>query len=107
MEKYISMKWKFFEVLVYTQRGKPDDSVSDSSCIFKFGDTRYLNWYCFIGKEIRNLTQTYDKSPYRLNQWRILKEKPQHKNDTKMFDCTTISDRLRTVTVLSRSAIVV
>ena len=41
MEKYISIKWKVLEVLVYTQRGKPGDSVSDSSCIFKFGDIRY------------------------------------------------------------------
>ena len=42
----------------------------------------------------RDLTQSYDKSPYTLRQ--ILKATWQHKNATKI-DYTTIADRLRTV----------
>ena len=43
----------------------------------------------------RDLTQSYDKSPN--TQRKIQKATLQHKNATKNFDCTTIVDRLRTV----------
>ena len=47
------------------------------------------------GEKGRDLTQSYDKSPY--TDRKIQKAKWQHKNATKYFDYTTIADRLRTV----------
>ena len=46
-------------------------------------------------KKGRDLTQSYDKSPY--TDRNIQKAMWQHKNATKNFDYTTIADRLRTV----------
>ena len=46
-------------------------------------------------KKERDLTQSYDKSPY--THRKIQKATWQHKNATKNFDYTTIADRLRTV----------
>ena len=43
----------------------------------------------------RDLTQSYDKSPY--TDRKIQKATWSHKNATKNFDFTTISDQLRTV----------
>ena len=43
----------------------------------------------------RDLTQSYDKSPY--TNRRIQNATLQHKNDTKNFNYTTIADRLRMV----------
>ena len=43
----------------------------------------------------RDLTQSYDKSPY--THRKILKTTWQHKNANKKFDYTTILNRLRTV----------
>ena len=45
----------------------------------------------------RDLTQSYDKSPY--THRKIQKATWQHRNATKYFDCTTIADRLRTVSL--------
>ena len=44
----------------------------------------------------RDLTRSYDKSPY--TNRKIQKAKWQHENATKNFDYTTIAYRLRTVT---------
>ena len=46
-------------------------------------------------KKGRDLTQSYDKSPY--NHRKIQKATRQHKNATKNFEYTTIADQLRTV----------
>ena len=43
----------------------------------------------------RDLTQSYDKSPY--TDTKIQKATWKHRNATKNFDYTTIADRLRTV----------
>ena len=43
----------------------------------------------------RDLSQSYDKSPY--THRKIQKATWQHKNATKDFDYATIADRLRTV----------
>ena len=43
----------------------------------------------------RDLTQSYDKSPY--TDRKIQKATWQHKNATRIFDYTTIADRLRVV----------
>ena len=52
-------------------------------------------------KNGRDQTQSYDISPYIHRK--ILKGTWQHKNATKNFDYTTISDRLRTVSWSSDS----
>ena len=43
----------------------------------------------------RDLTQSYDKSPY--THRKIKKQRENTKNATKNFEYTTIADRLRTV----------
>ena len=48
-----------------------------------------------IGDKRRDLTQSYNKSPY--TDRKIQKATWQHKNATKNFDYTIIADRLRTV----------
>ena len=45
----------------------------------------------------RDLTQSYDKSPYNCWKRQFQKAKWQHKNAAKNFDYKTIADRLRTV----------
>ena len=50
---------------------------------------------CTEREKGRDLTQSYDKSPY--TDRKIQKSTWQHKNATKNFDYTTIADRLRTV----------
>ena len=49
----------------------------------------------FIKEKRRDLTQSYDKSPYTHNKNK--KAMWQHKNATKNFDYATIADRFRTV----------
>ena len=49
----------------------------------------------FLREKERDLTQSYDKSPY--TDRKIQKATWQDKNATKNFDYTTIADRLRTV----------
>ena len=52
-------------------------------------------YYTLLWEKGRDLTQSYDKSPY--TDRKIQKATWQHKNATKNFDYTTIGDRLRTV----------
>ena len=47
-------------------------------------------------EKIRDLTQSYDKSPHTDRKIQKASER-DHKNATKNFDYTTIADRLRTV----------
>ena len=56
-----------------------------------------LPWYICnqLSEKGRDLTQSYDKSPY--TDRTIQKATWKHKDDTKNFDYTTIADRLRTV----------
>ena len=55
-----------------------------------------MNWWdSFVSEKGRNLTHSYDKSPY--TDRKIQKARWKHKNATKNFDYTTIADRLRTV----------
>ena len=49
----------------------------------------------------RDLTQSYNKSPYTNRKFR--KAKWQHKNASQNFDFTTIADQLRTVSWSNRS----
>ena len=49
----------------------------------------------------RNLTQSYDKSPY--THRKVQKATWQYKNATKNFDYTTIADRLTTVSLSNNS----
>ena len=56
----------------------------------------HINVSSHIWKKGRDLTQSYDKSPY--THRKIQKATWQHKNATKIFDYTTITNRLRTVT---------
>ena len=64
-----------------------------SLCYF-YISTLLLN-YCDIREKGRDLTQSYDKSPYTHRT--IQKAQWQHKKKTPNFDYTTIADRLRTV----------
>ena len=59
-----------------------------------------LLWFktklCIIAREKgRDLTQSYDKSPYTNRN--VKRAKWQHKQRHKKFDYTTVVDRLRTV----------
>ena len=45
----------------------------------------------------RDLTQSYDKSPYTHRKIQKATRQQKKKNATKNFDYTTITDRLRTV----------
>ena len=66
--------------------------------------TSALNDMCpaqFLKRKGRDLTQSYDKSPY--THRKIPKTTWQHKNATKIFDYTAIADRLRTVSSSSSS----
>ena len=51
--------------------------------------------HLFVSEKGRDLTQSYDKSPY--TDRTIQKATWKHEDDTKNFDYTTIADRLRTV----------
>ena len=51
-------------------------------------------WFIFR-ENGRDLTQSYDKSPYTQRKLEVANS--QHKNATKTFDYTTITDRLKNV----------
>ena len=61
------------------------------------GDVKCMGryWRHVSSEKRRDLTQSYDKSPY--TRRKIEKAMWQHKNATKDFDYITIADRLRTV----------
>ena len=52
-------------------------------------------WFQTLGEKGKDLTQSYDKSPYTSRN--VKRAKQQHKNATKKFDYTAVADRLRTV----------
>ena len=57
--------------------------------------------HSFTREKGRDLTQSYDKSPY--THRKIQKGMWQHKNATKNFNYTTIADLLRTVSHLQNN----
>ena len=77
------------------------DQISQPCRVFTRLFTLNTSWYFrhFALKRWsekgRDLTQSYDKSPYTNRKIQIASW--QHKNATKNFDYTTIADRLRTV----------
>ena len=61
----------------------------------------YSFWALSTSEKGRDLTQSYDKSPY--TDRTIQKATWKYKDDTKNFDYITIADRLRTVSLGSDS----
>ena len=52
-------------------------------------------WNMMLREKGKDLTQSYDKSPY--THRKIQKAAGQHKNANKNFNYTTIADRIRAV----------
>ena len=78
-------KWRFHSTLYVVQEYVPLNGMLQEDNINEQAEI----------EEGRDLTQSYDKSPY--TDRKIQKAMWQHKNATKNFDYTTIADRLRTV----------
>ena len=90
-------------------KSKKDVSLSEVYALFNRSSLGYISGICSVNVVLsmvnissryletkgRDLTQSYDKSPYTNRN--VKRAKWQHKQRHKKFDYTAIADRLRTV----------